>query len=260
MASYKAKAIVLKMYKLGESDKIVKMYSKDHGIISAVAKGARKTQSKFGGRLELYNLVDLEIYKGRNLDVITQAELLKSFKRIPLDFYKFVFAEVICNIVLKARDNEISVYSMIFKLIYICLNEIDNLENSDIVFLKKVAVFFNIKFLKIIGYSPQLKNCCMCNRSLDNLYSFNKNKIFFSVKYGGVLCHKCCSEVKRSIVLNPSSYRLLYDFLNLKIEDFRDVEINSSDLKKIHELTEDYLKYHTDCNVGSFKYLNKLNV
>jgi len=99
MPSYKAKAVILKSYKLGESDRIIKMYSQQDGIISAVAKGARKTRSKFGGRLELFNIVDLEISTGKSLDIITQAEILKSFKNISSDFYKFVFCEMISEIV-----------------------------------------------------------------------------------------------------------------------------------------------------------------
>ena len=100
MPSYKAKAIILKSYKLGESDKIIKMYSLDGDVISAVAKGARKVRSKFGGRLELFNLVELEITKGRNLDIINQLEIIKNFKDIASDFYKFVFCEIISNIIL----------------------------------------------------------------------------------------------------------------------------------------------------------------
>src|SRR4030042_3095583 len=182
MPSYKAKAIILKSYKLGESDKIVKMYSSDGDIISAVAKGARKVRSRFGGRLELFNVVDLELNTGRNLDIINQVEIIKSFKNIASDFYKFVFCEIISKIILKTQVSGGDLSPLLFKLIYICFNEINNQDLEDIVSLKKTMCFFGIKFLKITGYIPLLESCCRCNRQLTELYSFHKDKIYFSVR------------------------------------------------------------------------------
>jgi DNA repair protein RecO (recombination protein O) len=260
MLSYKAKAIILKSYKLGESDKIIKMYSVDGDAISAVAKGARKIHSKFGGRLELYNLVEMELTKGRNLDIITQAEILKSFKNITSDFYKFIFCEIISKIILKTQIPGGDPSPPLFKLIYVCFNEINNAGQEDIQALKKIMCFFEVKFLKIIGLMPLLKNCSKCNRQLENLYSFTGNKINFSVRYGGVLCDSCAGSLPVKEVLNASDYRFLYDLFNLKIEDFRDIEVNAFTLKKVYKLIEDYLIYHTECNINSFNYLKKLGI
>ncbi|GFP23797.1 DNA repair protein RecO (recombination protein O) [Candidatus Hakubella thermalkaliphila] len=68
--------------KLGEADKIVRILSEKEGIIDAVAKGIRKTKSKFGGRLEPFTYSDLHLYQGRNLDIILQAETINPFKLI----------------------------------------------------------------------------------------------------------------------------------------------------------------------------------
>ena len=262
MSSYKAKAVILKSYKLGESDKIIKLYSQQYGVISAVAKGARRIRSKFGGRLELFNLVDLEIATGRSLDIITQAEIIKSFKNISDDFYKFIFCELVSEIVLKTQSGGGSPGSSetLFKLIYVCLNEIDGLEDENIESLKKITCFFGAKFIKIIGYSPLLKSCCRCSLDMKELYSFNKSSIPFSIKFGGILCEKCSSLVEGAVKLDTSSYRFLYDLINLKIEDFRDMEVNPQVLKKVYKLIENYMIYHTDCRIESFKYLKKLGI
>jgi DNA repair protein RecO (recombination protein O) len=260
MPSYKSKAIILKSYKLGESDKILKMYSLEGGMISAVAKGARRIRSRFGGRLELFNLLELELTRGRNLDIINQAEIIKSFKNISSDFYKFVFSEIISNIVLKTQASESESSPAIFKLIYVCLNEINDAEIEDVALLKKTMCFFGIKFLRLLGYTPLLESCSKCNRPLKNLYSFNRDKIYFSVKYGGVLCETCASSLADSEALSTSDYRFLYDLFNMKIEDFRDMEVNPFTLKRIYKLIEDYIIYHTGCNLDSFKYLKKIGI
>ncbi|HEY4696212.1 MAG TPA: DNA repair protein RecO [Candidatus Hydromicrobium sp.] len=260
MPSYKAKAIILKSYKLGESDKIIKMYSHDGDIISAVAKGARKVRSKFGGRLELFNLVDLELTTGRNLDIINQVEIIKSFKNIASDFYKFVFCEIISKIILKTQVSGGDSSPLLFKLIYICFNEINSTDSEDIESLKKIMCFFEIKFLRITGYIPLLESCSKCNRQLKNLYSFHKDKIYFSVRYGGILCEKCADSSADRETLGASDYRFLYDLFNLKLEDFRGMEVNPTTLKRVYKLIEDYIIYHTECNVNSFKYFKKIGI
>jgi DNA repair protein RecO (recombination protein O) len=260
MPSYKAKAIILKSYKLGETDKIIRMYSGDGDLISAVAKGARKVRSRFGGRLELFNLVEMEITKGRNLDIINQAEILKSFKNISSDFYKFVFCEIISKIILKTQAPGGDRSPLLFKLIYVCFNEINDTGDEDIQSLKKVMCFFGIKFLKITGFTPLLENCSRCNRQLGNLYSLSRDKIYFSVRYGGIICEKCAGSLAGKETLNHTDYRFLYDLFNLKIEDFRDMEVNPSSFKKVYKLVEDYIIYHTECDINSFNYLKKMGI
>ncbi len=79
MPLYRDAAIVLRTHKLGEADRIVTLLSRGHGKIRAVAKGVRRTRSKFGARLEPGMVVDLQCYQGRTLDTITQAESLASY-------------------------------------------------------------------------------------------------------------------------------------------------------------------------------------
>lgn len=260
MASYKAKAIVLKSYKLGEADKIIKLFSSDGYLISAVAKGARKARSRFGGRLELFNLVDLEATGGRNLDILGQVEILQSFRNIPVDFNKFIFCELICNIVLKTQAPEGDPSPALFKLIYFCINEIDGTRQEDVETIRKIMSFFMVKFLKISGYAPLVENCSVCGTSVCHLHSFHKNNLAFSIRYGGVVCSSCMAHAGIKDILNPSCYRLLYDLSELKLEEIRDIQANPSDLKKVYGLLENYLVYHAGCSMESFRYLKKIGL
>lgn len=79
MPLYRDAAIVLRTHKLGESDRIVTLLTRGRGKVRAVAKGVRRTRSKFGARLEPGMVVDLQCYEGRNLDTVTQAESLASY-------------------------------------------------------------------------------------------------------------------------------------------------------------------------------------
>src|SRR5687767_243315 len=76
---YRDEGIVLRTQKLGEADRIITLLTRRHGKVRAVAKGVRRTKSKFGARLEPFTHVDLQCYLGRELDIVTQAEILDAF-------------------------------------------------------------------------------------------------------------------------------------------------------------------------------------
>ena len=79
MALYRDAAIVLRTQKLGEADRIVTLLTRQHGKVRAVAKGVRRTRSRFGARLEPFMVVDVMLYEGRSLDTVTQAETLAPY-------------------------------------------------------------------------------------------------------------------------------------------------------------------------------------
>ena len=83
---YRDEGVVLRTIKLGEADRIVTIFTQGHGKVRAVAKGVRKTMSKFGARLEPTSRIALQCYKGRDLDVVTQAETLESNRMLREDY------------------------------------------------------------------------------------------------------------------------------------------------------------------------------
>src|SRR4029450_13186998 len=82
MAVYKSKGIVLRSIRYSEADRILDIYTRDAGLVSAIAKGIRRTKSRFGARLEPLSCVDFVAYHGRSLGTVTQAETLRSFPGI----------------------------------------------------------------------------------------------------------------------------------------------------------------------------------
>ncbi|WP_124053766.1 DNA repair protein RecO [Arcanobacterium ihumii] len=79
--TYRDQAIVLRTHDLGEADRIITMFSREHGKVRGVAKGVRKTKSKFGSRLEPFSHIDVQLYYGKTLDVVTQVETLHDYHR-----------------------------------------------------------------------------------------------------------------------------------------------------------------------------------
>ena len=79
MRLYRDRAVVLRQHKLGEADRIVSLLTRDHGLVRAVAKGVRRTRSKFGARLEPFAHIDVQLHPGRNLDIVTQVQAIDAF-------------------------------------------------------------------------------------------------------------------------------------------------------------------------------------
>ena len=98
MPLYQDEGVVLRTAKLGEADRILTLLTRDHGKVRAVAKGVRRTKSRFGGRLEPFMRVALLIAEGRSLDVVSQAESIAAYAGpICADFQAYTAANVICE-------------------------------------------------------------------------------------------------------------------------------------------------------------------
>ena len=290
MPSYKSKCVILKTYNLGEADRIIKLFSQDKGMIDSVAKGARKIRSKFGGRLELYNFIECELSRGKSLDVITQAEIIKNFKNIPSDFNKFLFCQLISEFILKTHLAGSENAPVIFRLLYVCFNEIDSTPPDDICPVQIVAVFFIARFMKLTGYAPLLGSCSRCGAEIqkgawptaqseiingDNKQGENTKapiirgeatrgptQNVFSVKHGGLLCRNCASAVQDYPDLKKLISTQNLDFLKKlfasPLKDFRQMDINPADLDEVSAIIGDYIRYHTDCNIDIRLYLDRV--
>ena len=106
MPTYRDEAVVLRTHQLGEADRIVTMLGRRHGKIRAVAKGVRRTTSRFGSRLEPFMVVDLQCYAGRSLDIVQQAESLGSYgSPIVADYASFTAANAIVETADRLTDD-----------------------------------------------------------------------------------------------------------------------------------------------------------
>jgi DNA repair protein RecO (recombination protein O) len=170
---YREEAVVLRTYRLGEADRIVVLLTPGRGKVRAVAKGIRKTTSRFGGRLEPTTHVALQLYEGRNLDTITQAEVLDLFAHVKGDLSRLgkasTLLEVCDQVSQEGEPNP--------KLLQMLVGALRALEARDAAAL--VPAFF-FKLLAAEGTEPMVDACCACG-SEDRLVAFDQHQ-------GGILC------------------------------------------------------------------------
>lgn len=169
--------IVLRSFPFGEADKVVVLLSPNNGKLRTVAKGVRKTKSRFGGRLEPFSHVDLVLYEGRNLDTITQVSMIEPFHALRSDLDSVVAAGTMVELAdAVAQENESSV--RLFLLLQRGLRALDaGPQHPDLL------TAFLLKAAETIGVAPALDQCAGCGRT-DDLRRF-------SFSAGGVLCERC---------------------------------------------------------------------
>lgn len=179
MSLYRDQAVVLRSWKLGEADRIVSLHTYDHGKVRGVAKGIRRTRSKFGARLEPLSHVSVQLYAGRgDLDTITQVETISRFVALRGDPQRFARAEALLEAVegvAQDREPDRALHVMLVKALK-TLAERD----SGLV----VAAFF-LKLLAHEGLAPQLDACCGCGAQSEF--------VALDLADGGVRCRQCRS-------------------------------------------------------------------
>ena len=151
MNSYKTEGIVLKRSNFGEADKILTLFSKHHGKISLIAKGIRRTTSRKGGNLELFNQVRIFVANGRNLDIVTEAEVINSFKDWRRDLRKVAVAYQLCELVDRLTA-ELAENQEIYDLL---LNSLTNL--LPVTDHQSLIANFELSLLQSLGFWPRGK-------------------------------------------------------------------------------------------------------
>jgi DNA repair protein RecO (recombination protein O) len=160
MPLYKEQGVVLRSTKLGEADKIVTVMTQGSGKVRAVAKGIRKTTSRFGARLEPFTHVSLMVYRGRGaLDTVSQAEIIDPFRSLRADLGLFAAGETMLESVDKvAEEHERNV--RLFMLLLTGMRALDSRPTD----ASAVAESFLLKLLSLSGFHPSLRACAVCGR------------------------------------------------------------------------------------------------
>lgn len=194
MALYRDQGIILRTHKLGESDRIITFITERHGKVRAVAKGIRKTKSKFGSRLDPTSHVALQLYEGRELDIVTQAETLDHFRVIREDLDRLTRAvtmlEAVDQLSLEREPNPALYRMLLGALRALAAN------NGPL-----VVAGFHWKVLALEGFRPQVEACVTCQAEV-GLVAFDPTE-------GGLLC----TEHRRGTRLSVEAVELLQQIL-----------------------------------------------
>ncbi len=195
MAIYREHGVVLRTHKLGESDRIIVLLTEGRGKVRAVAKGVRKTKSRFGSRLEPPTHVSLILYEGRQLDTITQAEALAHFRAVREDLARMTDAMALVEAVDQvAQEGEAD--PRLYQMLVAALRTLAA-QPSPLL----VAGFY-WKLLALQGVAPVLDRCARCGVApVPDGGDGPEDLVAFDPAEGGALCRRC----RRGPALTPGA-------------------------------------------------------
>jgi DNA repair protein RecO (recombination protein O) len=194
--SYKTEAVVLRSFRLGEADRVLHLYTLDRGRIGAVAKGVRKTKSRFGARLEPLSHVALMLHEGAGeLQTVTGAELVRPHSDAREDYYRLsvglIGAEAMLRLFSEQEANE-RAFTALTRFLDV-LDTIPVLTARPA--LDPLVLSFQLKLLWLSGYLPHLTSCAECAETGVTL-------VGYSPRAGGAVCARCASHTE-ALGLSP---------------------------------------------------------
>jgi len=242
MPLYRDEAIVLRTHKLGEADRIITLLTRHHGRVRAVARGVRRTTSKFGSRLEPFTHVDLQLAEGRNLDTITQAESLSLLHaHIGVDYDRYTAGTVMLETAerLVAVEKEPAVQQ--FLLLVGGLRAMAGGERGP----AQVLDSYLLRSMSVAGYAPSFDHCVRCGVEGPHRY--------FNIGQGGMLCVTC--RVPGSASPGAETIQLLGALL---AGDWAAVEAADPRTRKAASgLVSAYLAWHLERGLRSIEYVER---
>jgi DNA repair protein RecO (recombination protein O) len=215
--SYKTEAIVLRSMRFGEADRVLHLYTLERGRVGAVAKGIRRTKSRFGGRLEPMSHVELVLHEGRGeLQTITGVQLVHPHSSARDGHYRlsvgFVGLEAVLKLFPEQEGNDRA-----FAALARFLDLLDEVEARDgRPALDPLVLAFQLKLLWLAGYLPHLTSCAECGAEA--------GLVGYSPRAGGAVCGNCRAD---AIPLSAAGLRGIEALLRAPLADAGTVELGA---------------------------------
>lgn len=194
MPTYRDEVVVLRTHKLGEADRILTMLSRRHGKIRAVAKGVRRTSSRFGARLEPFMVADVQLFQGRTLDIVQQAESLGAYgSAIAAHYDRYTAAHAMVETADRLTDSEATTPQYL-----LLLGGLRALARGDHD-ARSILDSYLLRVMALSGWAPGLDACARCGASGAHAS--------FVAQLGGMVCSSCAPV--GSVTVDPATVSVL---------------------------------------------------
>jgi len=244
--TYRTQAIVLGHIEYGEADRILKLFTYEKGKISAIAKGVRKIRSRKAGHLEPFTRVNLFLAKGRNLDIVTQAETVDAYIGLREDLRRVAYASYTVEVLDRFTYEEGQNASM-FRLLTDTLSRLEHQEN-----LETVVHYYEVRMLDLLGFRPQLFECIDCGREI------LPEDQYFSPLVGGVVCPGCSGSRSEAWKVDQDVLRYLRHLQRSKWNQVKSVVIPESIETGLVDLIERHFTYLLERKLNTPNFLREV--
>jgi DNA repair protein RecO (recombination protein O) len=244
--TYRTEAIILRRSDFAEADRLLTLYSRERGKIRAIAKGARKPQSRKTGHVELFMRTRFLVAEGRNLDIVTQAEMVEAYPQLRDDLVRTTYASYIVELLDRFTADE-DRNDHLYTLLSEALRWFATTNN-----LLLAARYYELHLLNYVGFRPQLFRCVNCGTEIE------EEDQFFSAELGGLLCPDCQSMDRGARAISAPAVKVLRYLQSRPWKTVRTLRLRRELHTELEEVMYFYLTYILERNLKSVDFLHRL--
>ncbi len=244
--TFRTEAIVLRRSDFGEADRLLTLFSRDLGKIRAIGKGARKPQSRKTGHVELFMRSKFLIAKGRDLDIVTQAEMINAYPQLREDLLRATYASYAVELLDRFIGDE-DPHRDIYELLVAAL---DWFATADDLLL--AARYYELRLLSLTGFQPRLFNCVNCGEAIE------EQDQYFSAELGGLLCPNCRAADRRAQPVSAVAVKVLRYLQTRPWDTVSVLRLKPPLLHELERVMYHYLTYTLERNLKSVDFLHEL--
>ena len=231
----------------GEADRILTLYTLEKGKLQAIAKGVRKLKSRKAGHLEPFTQVSLQLAKGRNLEIVTQAETIRNFDNIrenlKLTAQAAYVLELLDRLTYEEGENR-----LLYNLVVETLSRLDAGISPGL-----VVHYYEVHLMDILGFKPQLQECVVCGAAIQ------PENQYFSARLGGVVCPQSLSGDPGAWQVSMDALRYMRFFQRSPWPQVKNRSIPEEVDRELSQLIEKYLTYLLEYNLKTPGFLDAIS-
>ncbi|MFQ5434628.1 MAG: DNA repair protein RecO [Anaerolineae bacterium] len=244
--TYRTEAIVMRRTDFGEADRLLTLFSRAQGKMKAIAKGARKPQSRKTGHVELFMRSQFLVAKGKELDIITQAEMAEGYAALRQDLVKATYASYLVEL-LDRFTAEHDRHPVMYELIANALGWLADGRDPLL-----VARYYELHLLSRAGFQPQLFQCVGCGEPVV------EQDQFFSAELGGVLCPECRERDRRAVVVTAVALKVLRYLQTRDWATVRVLQLKRPLQRELETIMHTYITHILERELKSVDFLHRL--
>lgn len=245
--SIRAEAVVLRHTNFGEADRMLTLYTREYGKIRAVAKGVRKIKSRKSGHLEPFTRLVLQLARGHDLYIVTQAETQDAFLHIRDDLeltsYAAMLIEMLDRFTFEAEENR-----LLFQLVIEALTRLNQSESPFI-----CVSYYQIHVLEALGYKPELFVCAICRKEIQ------PEDQFFSAEHGGIVCPNCARSLPGLRPASMSALKYLRHLQRSPYAEARKIQPDAITQAEMDDLIQYYLGYILERGLNTPRFIRQIH-
>lgn len=242
----KINGIIMKSKDYGETHRIVTIFSKKFGKITALARGAKKPKSRMAAVTQPFIFAQFFIYVNKGLSTIQQGEIINSNRSIREDIIKTAYTAYIMELtdkILEDRQGEPYIFEQLqHTMDYIAENEACEIP----------VIMYEMKLYKKGGFAPKVDSCVNCGRK--------EELVAFSINEGGLLCSRCRHIDPESTFLPKPLPKLLYIFSEIGLERVNNISVKDENKNIMRQILDNYYDRYGGYYIKARKFLNQLDL